>query len=38
VVLEKSGQRDKAVIDYRKALELDPTNALAQQGLRRLGG
>ena len=28
----------KAIADYRKALELDPANALAQQGVRRLGG
>jgi Flp pilus assembly protein TadD len=38
IVREKSGDRDQAIADYRKALELDPANALAQQGVRRLGG
>ena len=38
LALEKAGRRDQALEDYRKALELDPTNAMAHQGLERLGG
>jgi tetratricopeptide (TPR) repeat protein len=36
-ILEKLGQRDKAVADYRAALKLDPTDDGSKAGLKRLG-
>jgi tetratricopeptide (TPR) repeat protein len=36
-ILEKLGQRDKAIADYRAALKLDPTDDSSKAGLKRLG-
>ena len=36
-IFEKLGKREPAIVDYRAALALDPTNQLARAGLRRLG-
>jgi Flp pilus assembly protein TadD len=36
-ILEKLGQRERAVADYRAALKLDPTDDASKAGLKRLG-
>jgi tetratricopeptide (TPR) repeat protein len=38
MVYEKKGDKPKAREDYRKSLELDPSNAEARQGLERVSG
>jgi tetratricopeptide (TPR) repeat protein len=35
--LEKLGQREKAIADYRAALKLNPANDDSKAGLKRLG-
>ncbi len=37
-VYEKQGQREMAMLDYRKALSLEPDNPAAKSGLRHLEG
>ena len=37
VAYEKQGNRSKATESYNRAMEVDPQNALAREGLRRLG-
>jgi tetratricopeptide (TPR) repeat protein len=37
VAYEASGERDKAIADYRAALKLDPGDAESKKGLQRLG-
>jgi len=36
-IYEKLGQRDKAIADYRAALEIDPSDQFAKDWLKRLG-
>jgi len=36
-ILEKLGEREKAIADYRAALKLDPTDNDSRAGLTRLG-
>jgi tetratricopeptide (TPR) repeat protein len=36
-ILEKLGQREKAIADYRAALKLNPANDDSKAGLKRLG-
>ena len=36
-ILEKLGQREKAIADYRAALKLDPTDDASRSALIRLG-
>ena len=35
-IYEVMGQKDKAISDYRKALELDPSMEESKEGLKRL--
>jgi len=37
VAYEKLGQRDTAIADFRKALELDPSQEESKKGLKRVG-
>ena len=37
VAYEKQGNKIKAMESYNRAMEVDPQNALAREGLRRLG-
>ena len=38
IVLEAKGEREKAIADYRKAIELDPGFGEARAALKELGG
>ena len=37
VAYQQAGQRDRAIADYRKALQLSPANGLARDALKELG-